>query len=176
MANVNKDFPRGLWPLTEGAAARPRMTEYTLTAASTPAYVGQPLRMAATGMLVAVASGTAETKIVGVLAASVATNASDVKVLVWDDPFQEFGIQADAAIASTDVGTNVAMTGFASGNTTGNHSICETTGTPATTSTLPLRILGKIDRAGGVNTWATHVDLRVRFNAITHFHAQSIGI
>lgn len=66
--------------------------------------------------------------------------------LVHVAPFTVFEIQADAATAVTDIGLNVGLNYTAGSTTTGQSQLTAKMSTKATTSTLPLKIVGVVQR------------------------------
>jgi hypothetical protein len=159
MANV--DNARGFWPvehLTGGDITRCR--EYPMTASAT-VYQGDLLKIVAGGTVEAAAADIGTTCIGVAAEYKVASaTANDVKVLVYDDPYMVFGVQADAAVAYTDVGNtanHVAGTGSSTTLLSGHELDASDIDTGA-----QLKILGKIEAED--NTYAANVDLKVLIN------------
>lgn len=149
---ANSDRPRGARP--KGRVLRE--TEYT---AGATVYPGDLVHLEADGLVDPAAASEA---CVGV--AATYASASGEKVLVYDDPDQQFIIQADTGTtpAQTAVGLNydVVATG---GNTTYRQSRMELdSSSGATTSTLPLRLIGFSQEEG--NEIGEHADCVVVIN------------
>jgi hypothetical protein len=128
---ANADSPKGLRPYERAL----RLTPYV---AGSTVYPGDAVTMANDG---AVDSATAAQALIGV-AAHYATAGQDV--MVWDDPEQKFVVQADngTTLAQTGVGLNYDIVATAA-NTTYKQSRMELdSSSGATSSILPLRMLG----------------------------------
>lgn len=157
MANV--DNPKGFWPIRHQCGGEIRSNEYIVTTGST-VYRGDLLKVVAAGTVEA-AAADAGVIVVGVAAeyASDSGSAGGVKVLVYDDPYIVFGIQADTgtAVAATGVfatANHVAGSGSATTFLSGHELDSSDIGTGA-----QLKIIGKISEPN--NSWAEHVDLEV---------------
>ena len=129
MANV--DRPSGFRPSGKVRDAKPYVAGGTI-------YPGDAVTMNASGQVVAAA---ATETLLGVAAEKAVTGE---KVLVWDDPDQEFKVQADTgtSIAAADVGLNADIVATA-GDTTYDRSRMELdSSSKDVTGTLQLRIVG----------------------------------
>lgn len=86
----------------------------------------------------------------------------DIQADIIDDPSQLFLIQADStAIAQTDIGKNVYVA-YGSGSTTTGQSAMTTSGAPANTATLTLKIIGLYADPG--NALGAYAQLVVKIN------------
>lgn len=126
-------------------------------------FYGQPVTLNSSGVLV-VETGTTAVAANGVLGVFLGctytdpnlrykvfrqswptgTVASDAEAYVADDPDVVMQAQAGGPITQADLGANIAF-GTSSGNTTTGNSTQPLATTPATTATLPLRIVGFVD-------------------------------
>ena len=159
MANVSRIM--GLRPvrhLSGSAWTGQTETLAFLAADATAAYVGDLVKFSGTASATGVASITSSTAdadlhtgiLVGMVpdysnlnnpsAYRVASTARTAMVIV--DPTVVYEIQADAATAITDVGLNVGLNYTAGSSTTGLSAFTAKMSTKATTSTLPLKIIG----------------------------------
>lgn len=130
MANANR--PKGLRPFERAL----RETPYVAGAAI---YPGDAVHLEADGK---VDPASASEALVGVAATYAAADGDEV--LVWDDPQQKFVVQADdgTTLAQTNIGLNYDIVATAA-NTTYKQSRMELdSDSGATTSTLPLRLIG----------------------------------
>ena len=98
------------------------------------------------------------------------TVASDAMAYVIDDPFVVFQMQGDEALNTTDRGLNAAVVQTAGSTSIGKSKNALDASTPATTNTLPLRILDFVDGPDSlapVGTTASDAfpDVIVKFNA-----------
>lgn len=83
------------------------------------------------------------------------------RVLTW--PFAVFQIQANGSVALADVGANAAIVQTAGTSVFGKSRNALNASTIDTTSTLPLRIVGLVDKPG--NAWGdSYTDVLVTFN------------
>lgn len=149
---ANADRPRGARP-------RGRVLRETEYVAGGAVYPGDVVHLEADGKVDAAAASEA---VVGV--AATYASGDGQKVLVWDDPDQQFIIQADTGStpAQTAVGLNYDIVATAA-NTTYRQSRMELdSDSGATTSTLPLRLIG-FDTAEG-NAAGEHADCVVVIN------------
>lgn len=129
---ANTDRPKGLRPYERAI----RETPYTAGGAI---YPGDAVHMEADGK---VDAATASEALVGVAATYAAADGDEV--IVWDDPQQKFVVQADdgTTLAQTNIGLNYNIVATA-GNATYKQSRMELdSDSGATTSTLPLRLIG----------------------------------
>jgi len=126
---ANQDKPAGLTP--HGRLLRSR-----IYVAGSTVYPGDAVTLATDGQVDAASTGI----LIGV-AMHKATSGQNV--VIADDPNQLFEVQADDALAVTDVGLNAALQGHGSPNTTYNRSGMELdSSTAAATATLAVQILG----------------------------------
>lgn len=138
---ANADKPRGLRPAERVMRQTPYVADGTI-------YPGDAVKIEDDGKVV---SASASDALLGV-AVNYAT-AGD-KIMVLDDPDQKFVVQADdgTALAQTGIGLNYNIVAT-SGNSSYRQSRMELdSDSGATTSTLPLRLLGfdaSIDNAAG---------------------------
>lgn len=102
------------------------------------------------------------------------TVATDNYAYVIDDPFALFQIQAAGPITQTHIGNNVALVQGAGSTVTGNSGVTAGT-TPATTNTLPLRI---IDFVYGPNSTPgdAFTDIIVAWNFGMHQYQAALGV
>ena len=86
----------------------------------------------------------------------------DIQADIIDDPSQLFLIQADStAIAQTDIGKNVYVA-YGSGSATTGQSAMTTSGAPANTAGLTLKIIGLYADPG--NEFGAYAQLVVKIN------------
>ena len=99
----------------------------------------------------------------------------DVWVRVVDDPGQLFQVQADGAVARTQIGLNAQLTNFAAGSTTtGNSKIQLVSATIAGTATFGMRIVDCVNAPGSAPGDA-YTDLIVGFNAGVQAYTNGTG-
>ena len=96
--------------------------------------------------------------------------ATDAMAYVIDDPFVVFQMQADEAMNTTDRGLNASVVVTAGSSTIGHSKNALDGSTPATTNTLPLRIIDFVDGPSslppkGTTASDTYPDVIVKFNA-----------
>ena len=96
--------------------------------------------------------------------------ATDAMAYVLDDPFVIFQMQSDEALNTTDRGLNASVVVTAGSSTIGKSKSALDGSTPATTNTLPLRILSFVDGPSslppkGTTASDTYPDVIVKFNA-----------
>ena len=96
--------------------------------------------------------------------------ATDAMAYVLDDPFVVFQMQADEAMNTTDRGLNASVVVTAGSSTIGHSKNALDGSTPATTNTLPLRIIDFVDGPSslppkGTTASDTYPDVIVKFNA-----------
>ena len=96
--------------------------------------------------------------------------ATDAMAYVIDDPFVVFQMQADEAMNTTDRGLNAAVVVTAGSSTIGKSKNALDGSTPATTNTLPLRIIDFVDGPTslppkGTTASDAYPDVIVKFNA-----------
>ena len=104
------------------------------------------------------------------------TVASDAMAYVIDDPHVVFQMQGDEALNTTDRGLNAAVVYTIGSTSIGKSKSALDGSTPATTNTLPLRILDFVDgptSKAPVGTTASdaYPDVIVKFNAASTFTA-----
>ena len=98
------------------------------------------------------------------------TVASDVKAFVVDDPDVIFKVQGDGAgtiYGQSSIGTNAALVQGSGSSQTGVSGVLLDSSTVATTSTLPLKIVGFDPNPSNALT-DTYVDWWVILNVDTH--------
>lgn len=169
-----------------------------LAADATALFVGDPVKLDGSGHTNGMASVTKATQgaavlgvVVGVLpqnfdpvsgamtAGSVVLDTPQYRpastfryVLVNDDPFQEYeveavtGANASYAFAVADIGLNADLSTVAGSTTTGNSAAALDMATKATTATLQWKILGTINRPDNEPTGAA-TKVRVVLNNAT---------
>lgn len=159
MANVSRI--QGLRPTKHlsGAAWNGSTEAFAFLAADgTAAYVGDIVKFGGSASATGVPQATRATAdsdlpagvVVGFvpdysnlnLPAAYRAASTDRTAFVVVDPTVVFEIQADAAAAVTDVGLNVGLTYNAGSSTTGLSGLVAKMSTKATTSSLPLKIVG----------------------------------
>ena len=96
--------------------------------------------------------------------------ATDAMAYVLDDPFVVFQMQADEALNTTDRGLNASVVVTAGTTTLGKSKSALDGSTPATTNTLPLRIISFVDGPSslppkGTTASDAYPDVIVKFNA-----------
>jgi len=96
--------------------------------------------------------------------------ATDAMAYVLDDPFVVFQMQADEALNTTDRGLNASVVVTAGSTTFGKSKSALDGSTPATTNTLPLRIISFVDGPSslppkGTTASDAYPDVIVKFNA-----------
>ena len=96
--------------------------------------------------------------------------ATDAMAYVLDDPFVVFQMQSDEALNTTDRGLNASIVVTAGSTTIGKSKSALDGSTPATTNTLPLRIIDFVDGPNslppkGTTASDTYPDVIVKFNA-----------
>jgi hypothetical protein len=95
-------------------------------------------------------------------------------VLVCTDPSMMFEVQEDAvggALAAADVGLNADIIVAAGSSTTGRSGVQLDTSTKATTATLPLKIMGFVQRPD--NAIGANAKVLVKIN--THSDANAVA-
>lgn len=194
--------PRGLVPLRHLTGGLVRLTQYPITNASnnqnTAIFNGDLVAFANTG-LVALNNGLAQ-KSVGVLVGASFTdpttplggrrfmqywpgsagtnNPTDAVAYVVDDPWVVFLIASDSTnnVAATAAGLNATInTGTAGSTITGNSGVVLDGSSPATTATLPLRII-KNYQVPNNNYGAPSLLLEVMFNPAQHYYTQGTAV
>jgi hypothetical protein len=145
-------------------------------------FYGQPVSVNASGVVIADTgtSNVAATGVVGVFVGCTYTDpnlkykifkqywptgtvATDAYAYVVDDPDVVMQIQADDAVAQTDLGANIGFSTFSGDTATGNSETSADVASIATTATLPLRIVGFVD--GPESTVGdAYTDILVKWN------------
>ena len=157
---ANADAPRGLWPIRHDLGAEIKTQEHIVTTGET-IYKGD--------LVSAVAAGTVTASSVddGVIVVGVAAHyvddsgsAGGKKILVYDDPYIVFGVQADSGTSPTAADRYATANHVATtGNTTTKISKHELDASDIGTGGQ-LEILGLVNDPS--NTWGEHVNLEVR--------------
>jgi len=98
------------------------------------------------------------------------TTATDAMAYVIDDPHVVFQMQADEAMNTTDRGLNASVVQTAGSTSIGRSKNALDGSTPATTNTLPLRIIDFVDGPKslppkGTTASDAYPDVIVKFNA-----------
>lgn len=160
MANPNNPFGFACLQ-SEGKENRARVYAKDTSAAI---YPGDVVKMQSDGTVIVAAAGDA---ILGVCAAYQA--AADTTIKVYDDPNQDFFVQASGDFQTTDVGSNANIVATAGDSTLkqSNHALLSSY---LTTSTLQFKVLGLLSR--GVNAVGSYAVVRVRPNS----HAYKAGV
>ena len=189
MANANR--PSGFSPVQylNGSPWNGQARIYSIAAAyATALYIGDPVKSSGTasadgvpGVILGAVTGALRGVIVGLgtkegLIANpqnldityrpAAATTSDWYCLVVDDPQVLFEIQEQSngtALAATDIGMNTApIAGAGNGFVSGWQLASATGGTPATTATLQLRLMGLVRRLD--NTFGAYATWLVKIN------------
>lgn len=95
-------------------------------------------------------------------------------LFVLADPDQVYEIQANAATAVADIGLNVGLTFTAGSTTTGLSGMQADMSTKATTATLPLKIIGVVQRPDQDMSDSTNWKLLVTLNT-NNFSGSTAG-
>ena len=103
---------------------------------------------------------------------AITAGATEVYIKVYDDPDQLYQVQADGAVATTDVGANAPIAAFASegSTTTGLSATVLDQSLINTTGTLALRIVSVLDPG------AAYSDCIVKFNFGVHSYYFATGV
>lgn len=157
---ANLDRPIGFWPIKQlDGNNTPAPNEYIVTTGAT-IYRGDLVTAAAAGT-VGASTANDGVLVVGVAAEYVSDSGSAAgkKILIYDNPYTVFGVQADtgtspAATAVFATANHVVGSGNATTKLSGHELDSSDIGTG-----LQCRILGKIDTPD--NEWGEHVKLRV---------------
>jgi len=157
MANV--DNPRGFWVIRHLLGGKIQTTKYILTTGAT-AYQGD-LMVAQNAGTVTPATADDGVSVIGVASEYVtdALSAGGKTILIYDDPFIVFGVQADSGTSPTaaevfETANHVAGSGSSTTYMSGHELDASDIATG-----LQMRILGKVDTPD--NAWGEHVDLEV---------------
>ncbi len=103
---------------------------------------------------------------------------TNVLIFVQDDPGALFQVQANAAVTQASIGLNIQLLTLTGNSTTGLSNI--TVGSPATTNTLPLRIVDLVNQSsffgGGLSVPGdAFTDCIVGWNLNTHVWSFTTG-
>lgn len=101
------------------------------------------------------------------------TVASNALAYIFDDPFGVFKVQADATLAQTSIGNNVALVQNAGSTQNGMSRVTIQASSIATTNTLPLKIIGYADQSAAADAFP---DMLVTYNAGMHHYLSATGI
>lgn len=183
---LNIDAPMGLRAVTNPNGDTPKLETFSALP-STAFYEGQPVCIAASGVIVPYTDARAIAgTIIGVMSAPLASAATDRDVQVYSDPDQVFVIQADDSSISALAGYRGAlfdMVNPTSGNATTLQSITEldassasaTIGTNAATL-RPLLCLDVFKQVNNVQN-VSFTKYLVKFAPPVHHRAMaSVGI
>ena len=107
-------------------------------------------------------------------AGAVTAGYTNIIIQIVDDPNALFEIQATAAVTAASIGLNAPMTMTAGSTFTGNSKWALTAASIAATSSLALRIVDLVDRAGSVAGDA-FTDCIVKWNVGVHAYNQGTG-
>lgn len=102
------------------------------------------------------------------------TVATDNYAYVLDNPNGVFQIQADATLAQTAVGKNIAVVQNAV-TTFGNSAVAASASSIATTNTLPLRVIGFVNGPTSA-VGDTFTDILVIWNFGMHQYLAALGV
>lgn len=194
MANANR--PSGFTPVgyLNGAPWSGKAQMYSIAASyGTALYIGDPVKSSGTastagvpGIVIGATTGALRGVIVGLgkyeglmanpsnldITYRPASDASEWFAMVADDPNIIFEIQEQSngtALAATDIGMNtISVSGSGNGYVSGWLLASATGGTPATTATLQLRLLGlarKTNNAFGA--YAKHL-VQINVHELAH--------
>lgn len=193
MANVSRIY--GLRPVRHlsGAPWNGQVENFAFLAADgTAAFTGDLVKFSGTASATGVAAitrSTADADLhIGVLVGNVpdysnlnqpagyraASTARTAFVVV--DPTVVYEIQADAATAVTDIGLNVGLNYTAGSTTTGQSALTAKMSTKATTSTLPLKIIGVVQRPDQDMSDSSNWKLLVTLNTNVFGSAGTSGV
>lgn len=176
----NQQLP-GFQPIKNAAGTAPSVHEYDVAAAySTTIGEGNVVIKTATGLNLATATVT-EGSVVGVAAHNrAASDATMTKVLVYDDPDQEFACIVDGTMTSTVaiemVGQSVQAASNVYNATLGQgKTILDISGVVGTNSTTrPYQILGLLPAVGETRT-STYAQVRVKIGQQMHIYRSQAG-
>ena len=154
-----------------------------IASGATAMYFGQPVSVLSTGTIgpATVTTTAPATGVVGVFVGCTYTDpnlnipvykqywpsvaVSDAYGYVVDDPDIVMQVQANGAVAQTDLGNNIALVAFSGSTSTGNSTTAAsvTSGTPDVTAALPLRIVGFVESTTSTAGDA-YTDILVKWN------------
>lgn len=103
------------------------------------------------------------------------TVATDALGYVCDDPNVVFQIQASGTLAQTALGNNIALVQTAGSTTTGDSKVAALYTSAATSTFLPLRIVGFVDSTTS-SVGDAYTDILVKFNQGIHSYTSATGI
>ena len=103
------------------------------------------------------------------------TVATDALGYVCDDPNVVFAIQASGTLAQTVLGNNVALVQTAGSTITGDSKVAALYTSVATSTFLPLRIVGFVDSTTS-SVGDAYTDILVKFNQGIHSYTSATGI
>ncbi|HET8685080.1 MAG TPA: hypothetical protein VFM18_00280 [Methanosarcina sp.] len=193
MSNVSRI--RGLRPVRHlnGSPWNGQVETFAfLSGDATAAYTGDTVKLSGTASATGIASITSTTADadlpVGVLVGNIpdysnlnqpagyraASTARTAFVVV--DPTVVYEIQADSATAITDIGLNVGLNYTAGSTTTGLSGYTAKMSTKATTSTLPLKIIGVLQRPDQDMADSSNWKLLVTLNTNVFGSAGTAGV
>lgn len=188
--------PYGLRPvrsLSSGGYASGHTRQYKMTNSyDTSVFYGDPVIQVAAGTIERETTTNATTAIGVFLGCSytdptlgyklfsnmwtASTTATDIKAYVCDDPNMVFQIQADESMAQTDIGLNASWVLTTGNANIGMSKVVLDGGTPATTNTLPLRVIGFVDGpTSDVTGVDAYPDVLVKVN-VGHRLATTLGV
>lgn len=170
----NQALP-GLHPLSNGmAGTTPHIGYYDVAAGySTAIGEGCLLIKTATGAQLMTIAFTAQT-VIGVAACNLAASTGG-KIPVYDDPNQEYSVVADAAVTAANklayqgrfVGITTGSNVYTSTYKQGNVTLALSTAAVASTTSLPLQIVGYVEAVGEDIALASH-QVIVKINPVAH--------
>lgn len=103
------------------------------------------------------------------------TVATDALGYVCDDPNVVFQIQASGTLAQTVLGNNIALVQTAGSTITGDSKVAALYTSAATSTFLPLRIVGFVDSTTS-SVGDAYTDILVKFNQGIHSYTSATGI
>lgn len=103
------------------------------------------------------------------------TVASDAYAFVFDNPFGVLQVQSAGSIAQTSLFNNVAISTYAAGSSAFGISRVTVGSSPATTNTLPFRIIGFVEGPDSA-VGDAFTDLLVTYNFGMHPYLTATGV
>jgi hypothetical protein len=176
MANVDKPF--GMHPTENPSNRPPRLRAHKLETArqggaldNDEIFIGQPLALTGYGEVdgaddVTPSPGT----LIGVAAEyrmSALAGNDETDILVWDDPDQEFEIQAEGTVAQTHIFTHCDFKTITGGDSTTHISTCELDQATSTSDYGALKVIQLSPRVG--NALGANAKLIVKFHPSVHW-------
>jgi len=154
---------RGFVPIRHKTGGTIRPVSYPM-ASNVTIFKGDLVMANATGDVQAATAG-ANTSIIGVAAEyKVNPVGGNNQILIFDDPDIIYSVRSSGVVNATDRFLNAPLSVGTGGNpVTGLSSHMLNAGAMATTATLPLKILGKVDAPN--NNWGEVLDLEVCLNS-----------